>query len=206
MLEQMTNVELLSTLAGKPGAQELLERYGSLSELNAASVDEIRQSRGIGPRRALAIKSALTLACRMSREARRDAPLLDTPEAVANLLREENRAYGVEHFQVVLVNTRRRLIRTELVARGSLDSVVVTAREVFFAAIAARAAALILVHNHPSGDPAPSTADMLVTRELTRAGRLLKIEVLDHIILGHRTLERPRDYVSMRELGYMIEG
>jgi DNA repair protein RadC len=108
----------------------------------------------------------------------------------------------VEHFQVVLLNTRRRLIREEEVSQGTLDTILVHPREVFKLAIAANAAALVLVHNHPSGDPTPSEADIKVTRDLIRAGQLLKIEVLDHIILGRATHERPKDYVSLRELGY----
>jgi DNA repair protein RadC len=121
---------------------------------------------------------------------------------VADLLREENRTYEVERFQVVLVNTRRRLLRVERLAHGTLDTLLVHPREVFRAALLAHAAAIILVHNHPSGDPTPSEADIRVTRDLIRAGQLLKIEVLDHIILGRRTSDRPRDYVSLRELGY----
>jgi DNA repair protein RadC len=127
---------------------------------------------------------------------------LDTPDRVADLLREENRTYEVERFQVVLVNTRRRLLRVERLAHGTLDTLLVHPREVFRAALLAHAAAIILVHNHPSGDPTPSEADIRVTRDLIRAGQLLKIEVLDHIILGRRTSDRPRDYVSLRELGY----
>ena len=128
--------------------------------------------------------------------------MLDTPESVADLLREENRAYDVENFQVVLLNTRRRLIRVDHISRGTLDTILVHPREVFKTAIAANAAALVLAHNHPSGDPTPSEADIKVTRDLIRAGQLLKIEVLDHVIIGRATAERPRDYVSLRELGY----
>ena len=128
--------------------------------------------------------------------------MLDTPESIADLLREENRPYDVEHFQVVLLNTRRRLIRVDHISRGTLDTILVHPREVFKTAIAANAAALVLAHNHPSGDPTPSEADIKVTRDLIRAGQLLKIEVLDHVIIGRATAERPRDYVSLRELGY----
>jgi DNA repair protein RadC len=103
---------------------------------------------------------------------------------------------------VLCLNTRRRLIAVENVAQGLLDQVLVHAREVFAIAIAKRASAIILAHNHPSGDPSPSEADIRVTRDLIRAGQLLKIEVLDHVILGHRTVERPRDFCSLRELGY----
>jgi DNA repair protein RadC len=87
-------------------------------------------------------------------------------------------------------------------SQGTLDRLLVHPREVFKAAIAANAAAVVLVHNHPSGDPTPSEADVKVTRDLIRAGQLLKIEVLDHVILGRATAERPKDFVSLRELGY----
>ncbi len=203
MIEQMTNTELLSALAGKNAAEALVKRFGSLTEINRASVDELCELPGIGTIKATALKSAFALACRMSRETYTESPLLDTPEAVANLLREENRTYSVENLQVVLLNTRRRLIRVEVVTQGTLDTILVTPREVFKIAIAARAAAVVIAHNHPSGDPAPSEADLRVTRDLVRAGQLLKIEVLDHIILGHRTQDRPRDFVSLRELGYL---
>ena len=129
-------------------------------------------------------------------------PVLDTPERVADLLREDNRLHSVEHFQVVLLNTRRKLIRVEQISRGTLDTILVHPREVFKLAIAANASGLVLVHNHPSGDPTPSEADIKVTRDLIRAGQLLKIEVLDHVIIGKRTAERAKDFVSLRELGY----
>ena len=109
---------------------------------------------------------------------------------------------AVETFQILLLNTRRRLIRVEQVSQGTLDTILVHPREVFKSAIAARAAALVLAHNHPSGDPTPSEADIKVTRDLIRAGQLIKIEVIDHIILGRATMERPKDYSSLRELGY----
>ena len=116
--------------------------------------------------------------------------------------REANRLFEVETFQAVLLNTRRRLIRVEQLSQGTLDTILVHPREVFRAAIAGNASALVIVHNHPSGDPTPSESDIKVTRDLIRAGQLLKIEVLDHVILGRATPERPRDYVSLRELGY----
>ncbi len=152
--------------------------------------------------RAKAIRSAFILAQRLSQERYQDAPLIDTPEKVADLLREDNRPYTVEHFQVLLLNTRRRLLAVRHVSQGTLDTLLISPREVFIPAIQRRAAAVILAHNHPSGDPQPSDADIRITRDLVRAGQLLKIEVLDHVILGHRTESRPRDYVSLRELGY----
>ena len=201
-IEQASNAELLSALTGPRPAQLLLERFGGLSPLARASLEELQQLKGVGKGKATAIRSAFLLAQRLSQETNKEAPMLDTPERVADVLREPNRLYTVEHMQVVCVNTRRRLIAVQNVAQGLVDQVLVHAREVFAIAIAKRASAIILAHNHPSGDPTPSEADIRVTRDLIRAGQLLKIEVLDHIILGQRTTERPRDYCSLRELGY----
>ena len=206
MIEHMSNAELLSYLAGPKPAAALLQRFPSLSDLHRASMDELQQVAGVGETTAIRIKSALALAVRMSRESYQESPILDTPERIADLLREANRAYVVENFQVVLLNTRRRLIRTELVCTGTLDTILVSPREVFSLAITARAAALVLVHNHPSGDPTPSEADVKITRDLIRAGQLLKIEVLDHVIMGRSSQERPRDFVSLRALGYFHLG
>src|SRR5438445_12867373 len=132
----------------------------------------------------------------MALELRRDSRPLDTPERIAELLREENRMYEVENFQVVLLNTRGKLIRVDNISHGTLDTIHVHPREVFKSANAANAAAIVLVNNHPSGDPTPSESDIKVTRDLIRAGQLLKIEVLDHVIMGNPTRS------SLRELGY----
>jgi len=201
-LEHANNTELLVTLAGQPAAEALVTQFGGLTNLAQASFDELQLVKGIGKSKAAAIKAAFLLAQRLTRESYAEAPVLDTPERIADLLREPNRVYTVETFQAVFLNTRRRLIRIEMISQGTLDTLLVHPREVFKPAIAANASALIIVHNHPSGDPQPSEADIKVTRDLIRAGQLLKIEVLDHIILGRRTNERPRDFVSLREQGY----
>lgn len=184
--------------------KQLIQKFGSLSALARASIDDLCHVRGIGRDKAVTLVAAFTLASRMAEELQRESPVLDNPEAVAALLREPNRLKQVETFQLLLVNTRRRLIRVEQISQGTLDTILVHPREVFHSAISARAAAIVLVHNHPSGDPAPSEADIKVTRDLIRAGQLLKIEVLDHVILGHATMERPKDYSSLRELGYFV--
>jgi len=184
-------------------AERLLQTFDhSLTRLAAATATDIRKVAGIGLDKAVTLKAAFELARRMSQETRREMPLLDTPERVADLLREDMRHLEVETFHLLLVNTRRRMIAKECLAQGTLDTLLIHPREVFRRAIAANAAAIILAHNHPSGDPSPSEADIRVTRDLIRAGQLLKIEVLDHVILGHRTTERPRDFTSLRELGY----
>lgn len=182
--------------------KELIQKFGSLSALARASVDDLCRVRGIGRDKAVTLVAAFTLASKMAEELQQEAPLLDTPELIAGLLREQNRSKNVETFQILLLNTRRRLIRVDQVSQGTLDTLLVHPREVFNSAIAARASAIVLVHNHPSGDPTPSEADIKVTRDLIRGGQLLKIDVLDHVILGRATVERPKDYVSLRELGY----
>jgi len=184
--------------------RQLVQKYGSLQSLAQASVEELQMVKGIGCDKAGTLVAAFTLARNMAKELRSESPMLDTPEAVANLLRKDNRLRRVETFQVLLLNTRRRLIRVAEISDGTLDTLLVHPREVFEKAISANAAALVLVHNHPSGDPTPSEADIKVTRDLIRAGQLLKIEVLDHVILGRSTQERPQDYVSLRALGYFL--
>jgi len=206
----LRNAELIAILlrVGSKGrsaldiADQLITRFNNLDRLARASIDELCEIKGIGRDKAVTLKSAFTLAERMAREIRQEAPMLDRPELVADLLREENRFYEVECFQILLLNTRRRLIRVERITQGTLDTLLVHPREVFKLAITANASAVILVHNHPSGDPSPSEADIKVTRDLIRAGQLLKIEVLDHVILGRKTEGRDRDFVSLRELGY----
>ena len=182
--------------------QELLAKFQTLDRLSQSSVTELCEVKGIGRDKAVTLKAAFTLARRMAAELRAESPLLDSPKRIADLLREDARGYEVEHFLVLLLNTRRRLIRVERISQGTLDAIHVHAREVFKHAISANAAAIVLVHNHPSGDPTPIEADIKVTRDLIRAGQLLKIDVLDHVILGRKTTERERDYASLRELGY----
>jgi DNA repair protein RadC len=206
----LSNAELIAILlrTGLRGmnvvdvAKQLLLRFPTLNELAKASVEDIRKTRGIGHDKAVTLSAAFALAQRMAAERTLESPLLETPAQAAALFREELRLREVETFMVALLNVRRRLIRVKEISQGSLDTLLVHAREVFREAIAANAAALVLAHNHPSGDPSPSEADIRVTRDLIRAGQLLKIEVLDHLILGRATEQRPEDWVSLRQLGY----
>ncbi len=208
--DALSNGELVAILlrTGLKGAnavdvgKQLLLKHGSLRSLAQTSVEDLQTIRGIGRDKAVTLVAAFTLARKMAQELRSESPVLDTPERIVELLREENRMYEVEHFQVVLLNTRRKLTEVVKISQGTLDTLLVHPREVFKPAISANAAAIVLVHNHPSGDPTPSEADIKVTRDLIRAGQLLKIEVLDHIIIGRATPERPKDYQSLRELGY----
>ena len=132
--------------------------------------------------------------------------VLDNPQGIVDFLQPRlanSLIYrpDVENFIVVHLSTRRKPIGFEVVSTGTLDTLLVHPREVFKSAILINAAAIVLAHNHPSNDPTPSEADIKVTRDLIRAGQLLKIEVLDHVILGRRAAENGKDYVSLRELG-----
>jgi DNA repair protein RadC len=208
--DALTHAELIAILlrTGLKGAnvvrvaQNILHKFGSLNALALATVDELKQISGVGPDKAATLVAAFALARRMEQERRGESPVLDNPATVVNFLREENRLGNVESFQVLLLNVRKKLIRLEKISQGLLDTILVHPREVFRAAIVANAAGIVLVHNHPSGDPAPSEADIKVTRDLIRAGQLLKIEVVDHVIIGRATTERTKDYASLRELGY----
>lgn len=210
--DALTDAELIAILlrTGLQGANaveigaQLLGQFGSLQALARASVDDLRKVKGIGRDKAVTLLAAFTLARKMAEELQRESPVLDNPQAIVALLKGQNLVKDVETLQVLLLNTRRRLIRVEEVLDGTIDQLLVHPREVFKRAIAANAAAIVLAHNHPSGDPTPSEADIKVTRDLVRAGQLLKIEVLDHIIFGRATPDRSKDYSSLRELGYFF--
>ncbi len=193
---------LIAKIAGENQAHTLMEHFGTLTAIARADEAELMELPGFGSATAAAVKSALNLAAQLANEVVPDAPLLDTPERIADLLRDELRVQPVESFYVVLLNARHRLIKTVKISQGTLDCLHIHARQVYRTAIVHNAAAICLVHNHPSGISSPSDSDCKVTRDLIRAGELLKIPVLDHIIIGLKTVENPKDYTSLRELGH----
>ena len=206
--ERLDTAELIAILlrTGTSGrsaieiGRDLLAQFQTIERLAAASVEELSAIKGVGLAKAVQLKAAFALASRLSatREAR---PMLRTPRDVADRLREEMQHFEVEEFHVLMLDTKNRLIRDIKVSKGTLNASLVHPREVFREAIRAGAASVILVHNHPSGDPTPSGDDIRITREMMEAGRLLKIEVLDHIIIGKRDSGRTEDYVSVKEMG-----
>ena len=206
--ERLDTAELIANLlrTGTGGrsaieiGRDLLAQFQTIESLAAASVEELSAVKGIGLAKAVQLKAAFALASRLpaTREAR---PMLRTPRDVADRLREEMQHFEVEEFHVLLLDTKNRLIRDVKVSKGTLNASLVHPREVFREAIRAGAASVILVHNHPSGDPTPSGDDLRITRELVEAGRVLKIEVLDHIIVGKRDSGRTEDFVSVKEIG-----
>ena len=139
----------------------------------------------------------------------RDNALIDNPQSIVDYLRpmlENSIAYrpDTENLIVIHLSTRKNPIGWEVISNGTLDTLLVHPREVFKSAIIANAAGIIVCHNHPSGDPTPSEADIKVTRDLIRAGQLMKIELIDHVILG-QSINGSKGYSSLRELGYFYE-
>lgn len=187
-------------------ADGLIRKYGSLTALARVSVDALASDPdfpGLGRVKAQVLKSALELARRMTEEARMEkGSFVRSPDDAAAVLRETAKPLDRERFWALLLDAKNRLKGEPLeISRGILDASLVHPREVFQKAVLAGCAAVILVHNHPSGDPAPSAEDLRITRQLVQAGEVLGIRVLDHVILGHRTDVRARDYISLRESG-----
>jgi DNA repair protein RadC len=181
-------------------AQDLLRQH-TLEELVSLPWEALAKVKGVGRTKAVQLKAALELARRLRRP--RDRQSVTTPAEAAALVRDTMQHLDREEFRVLLLNTKQGLIRVADVSRGSLNASIVEPREVFKDAVAASAASVILVHNHPSGDPTPSTEDIAITKRLVKAGETLNIPVLDHLILGHRATGRDQDYVSLKELGLL---
>jgi DNA repair protein RadC len=206
--DSLSDTELLAILlrSGPRGrsvlllARDLLAAFdGDLARLAAAAVGELRQVRGIGPAKAVEIHAAFALARRLAAHMSGERPRLEGPAEVAALLRETFRNAKQEVFHALLLDTKHFLIRDEQVTIGLVDRSHVHAREVFRSAIRESCSRIILAHNHPSGDPTPSAQDISCTRNLVAAGKVVGIDVLDHVVIGQRTPTRSRDYMSFRE-------
>lgn len=180
-------------------ARQLLAKYLSLSGLARCSVAELSAIKGVGPAKGVQLAAAFGLASRLARETL-VRQRVDTPELVNDLLGAEMRALTRESLRVVLLDTKYNLLRVEEVSNGSLNESVAHPREIFRPALIFSAFAMIVVHNHPSGDPAPSEADHRLTRRLNEAANLLQIRLLDHVIIGSADNGR-RPYFSFREAG-----
>jgi DNA repair protein RadC len=180
----------------------LLSKYGSLTALSRASEDELAVIKGMGRVKAQVVCAALELARRLNEEASPQGTLIKNPAEAADVLINQCRGLHEEVFWVMLLNTRNHLQgRPVEISRGILDASLVHAREVFRPAIHGSAAAIILAHNHPSGDPSPSREDLAITRKLIQAGHTIGIPVLDHVVLGLPGGNYPKGYVSIRESG-----
>ena len=178
-------------------ASELLNRHGGLRRVSQANGAELARSPGIGPAKSASILAALEIGRRMERRKLVAGIAMRGPVDIFRHFQPELRDLRQERFVVVLLDARHRVMRTEVVSQGTLTASLVHPREVFRPALRDAAAALVLVHNHPSGDPTPSREDREVTIRLSRAGDILGVRVLDHVILAER------GYCSLREEGLL---
>lgn len=203
--EALSAAELLAILLGTGSAEEsalelanrILSGPRGLRYLAEAPLEELCGIRGVGLAKAAQIKAAVELGRRLACLGPGFSPVVRSPQQVSTLVMEEMCYLDREHFRVVLLNTKNRVLAVETVSVGSLNSSLVHPREVFKKAVQRSAAAVILVHNHPSGDPSPSSEDVEITRRLCEAGKIIGIEVLDHIIIGDHV------FVSLKEKGYI---
>ena len=184
-------------------AQELVKKFRTLDALARAPLGDVAKVKGVGQTKAIQLKAAFTLARHLRERAHERQPTVTVPADAAELVREEMRLLDRESFRVILLNTKNGFIKTCAVSLGSLNASIVEPREVFKEAISASAAGVILAHNHPSGDPTPSSEDIAITKRLMKAGELLGIAVHDHIILGRRIEGRDSDFVSFKEIGLL---
>ncbi|HWM23252.1 MAG TPA: DNA repair protein RadC [Chthoniobacterales bacterium] len=205
----LTDPELIAILlrTGVPGAnaidvaRKLLEKYKSLSGLSRCSVKEIETIRGIGKAKAIQLVAAFGLGQRLANE-RLSRQKLDSPELIHDLVAAEMRTLHKESLRVILLDTRYHLLRMEEVSLGSVNESIAHPRDVFRPAVISSAYAVIVVHNHPSGDPSPSQSDHSLTRRLADAAELLQIKLLDHIIIG-APAEGRLPYFSFKEAGVL---
>lgn len=177
-------------------AQDLL-LSGGFAYLTQMSPEELRCIKGMGLAKTAQVKAALEIGRRLARQKMGPRPVIHSPADAASLLMGEMNYLDREHFKVINLNTKNQVLAIDHVSIGSLNASLVHPREVFKQAIKRSAAWLILVHNHPSGNTQPSSEDEALTRRLCEAGKLLGIEILDHLILGQN------NYLSMKEKGYL---
>lgn len=178
-------------------ANRLLARFENLKALADSSVIELSGITGMGEAKAVSLKAAFELGRRLNSFSGGTRPVIKAPEVLYNLIKDEMQFLAQEIFKVVILNTKNEVIRIETVTVGTINTNIIHTRELFRPAIRANANSVILVHNHPSGDPAPSKEDILITQKLIDAGRIVDIEIEDHIIIGDGR------FVSMRERGFI---
>lgn len=199
----LANAELLAIILrmGSEGrsavalGQHLLAHFNGLRGLARASIDDICTLKGIGPAKAVQIKAALELGRRLVIEAPEERPQIASPADAANLIMLDMSLLDQEELWVLLLDTKNHVLDFARLYQGSVNASLIRIAEVFRDAIKRNCAAIIVAHNHPSGDPTPSPEDVRITRQISEAGKLLDIELLDHLIIGHQR------FVSLKERG-----
>jgi DNA repair protein RadC len=201
--QALTNAELIAILVrvGVKGenavsvGQRLLNKFGGLKGLHRAPFAELKKQHAIGEAKAAQIKAAIELGRRLTLESPEERPSINSPADAAALVAYEMSALEQEHLRVMLLDRRNHVLDTVEIYKGSVNSSQIRVGEIFKEAIRQNASALIVIHNHPSGDPTPSPDDVAVTRAIVQAGKLLDMDVLDHMIIGQGK------WVSLKERG-----
>ena len=198
-VEALSAQELLALLIGRgiahrsvlDIAQELISKFGSIKAISEATIEELSQIKGIGTAKAAQLKACFELGKRQELETEYEFDDYDikNPQTVVKAIFARIKDKAKEHFKLIILNTRNKITAISDVSTGTLNASLVHPREVFKDAIRKSASSVILVHNHPSGDPEPSEEDLKITRRLVEAGRILGIEVLDHIIIGKNIIK-----------------
>ncbi|PKR79123.1 hypothetical protein CEY16_05060 [Halalkalibacillus sediminis] len=201
----LSNQELMAILIGSGTkgtsalslANRVLAHFEGLSLFKDASITELTDIKGIGEAKAVSLLAALELSKRIHAFKVSDRYVIRSPEDGANFLMEEMRNLKQEHFVCLYLDTKNQVLHRQTIFIGSLNSSIVHPREVFKEAVKRSAASVVCAHNHPSGDPAPSNEDIQVTRRLFESGKVLGIELLDHIVIGDHK------FISLKEKGYL---
>jgi DNA repair protein RadC len=201
--QALSNAELIAIIlrTGVGGenvlriSERMLAEHDGLPGLSRATVTEIQGVHGVGPAKAVQLKAALELGRRLLASGPEERPRVTSPSDAANLLMSDMMFLEQEHLRLILLDTRSGVLATPTVYIGSLNTSVIRIGELFRRALKENAAAMIVAHNHPSGDPTPSPEDVQVTRRLVEAGQLLDLSVLDHIVIGRQR------FVSLKERG-----
>lgn len=201
----LSNQELLAILLGSGTknytvmdlANRILMHFEGLKLLSEATIEELTAIRGIGKAKGVVILAAIELGKRIQQYKPDEKYVVRSPEDGANFVMEEMRTLNQEHFVTLFLNTKNQIIHHQTIFIGSLNTSIVHPREIFREAVKRSAASIICAHNHPSGDPSPSREDIQVTRRLVEAGKIMGIELLDHLVIGHDR------FISLKEKGYL---
>lgn len=199
-VKALSNAELLAVII-KTGTKNLrstelamnvlslCDKKGGLSALCHLSISDLCKLKGIGQVKAIQLLCAAELAVRIASAKARERLSFNCPQTIADYYMEEMRHYTQEHLILMMLDTKNRLIKESLIFKGTVNAAVVQPREIFIEALKYEAVGIILVHNHPSGDPTPSREDILVTKTISKAGTYIGIKLLDHLIIGEKRYE-----------------
>ncbi|MFD1065391.1 RadC family protein [Oceanobacillus locisalsi] len=203
--DKLSNQEILSILIGSGSKDEpvqlladrILMHFEGIKLLRDATVEELTAIKGIGIAKSMNILAAIELGKRISSYKSLDAYIIRSPEDGANYVMEEMRNLAQEHFVALFLNTKNQIIHRQTLFIGSLNASIVHPRELFREAVKRSAATILVCHNHPSGDPTPSQEDILITKRLMESGKIIGIEVIDHLVIGNEC------FVSLKQKGYL---